>query len=162
MKNSKSEAWIKAIPPATGHGSGNLQKRLWRLVSDFVRIRDFYLYKGACVATGRVIGHWNMGDAGHFRPYSICRGMFKFDERNIFLQSKRSNGFGEYDDWIAFEDEVVRRTSYTKAALDKINLGYELKINDTLVKEKMRDILKKMKDLPELPEYYNRVISLSP
>ena len=92
--------WIKAVPQSPSHGSGTLQKRLWRLTSDFTRIRDWYKYNGRCVATGKRIERWQDGDAGHFRPYSICRGIFKFDERNIFLQSKRSNGFGEYDDWI--------------------------------------------------------------
>ena len=154
-----STAWIRAIPISQGHGSGILQKKLWRLVSDLVRIRDWYEYK-VCVATGKKIEHWTLGDAGHFRPYSICRGIFKFDERNIFLQSKRSNGFGEYDDWIAFEDEVVRRTSYDKAGMDRLNLAHELKLNDSMVIEKMRDILSKMKDLPEKPEYYARVLLL--
>lgn len=153
--------WIKAIKLSGGeHGSGILQKKLWRLVSDFVRIRDWYAYNGQCVATGRKIGHWREGHAGHFRPYSICRGIFKFDERNIFLQSAKSNNWGGYDDWIAFEDEVVRRTSYDKAGMDRLNLAHELKLNDTMVIEKMRDIIEEMAELKERPEYYERVVSL--
>lgn len=66
LRGSKlaSKAWIKAIPPSTSHGTGTLQKRLWRLVSDFVRIRDWYKY-GTCVATGVKIENWRSGDAGH-------------------------------------------------------------------------------------------------
>src|SRR6185503_4390177 len=36
-------AWVKAIPMGK-HGSGHLQKRLWRLKSDFVRIRDWIAF----------------------------------------------------------------------------------------------------------------------
>ena len=88
--------------------------------------------------------------------------MFKFDERNIFLQSKRSNGFGGYDDWIAFEDEVVHRTSHNKESMDRLNLANGIKITNTMVIEKMKDILEEMKDLPEWPEYYSRVLLLLP
>lgn len=151
--------WVKAIPEGS-HGSGTLQKRLWRLVSDYCRVRDWYKYNGRCVATGKRIERWQDGDAGHFRPYSICRGIFKFDERNIFLQSKKSNGFGEYDDWIAFEAEVMRRIVHDKAGMDRLNLATELKLNDSMVIEKMKDILLKMKELPEQPEYYLRVMKL--
>ena len=118
----KDEKWIKAIPQSQNHGSGILQKKLWRLVSDYCRIRDWYAYEGKCVATGAKIGHWRLGQAGHFRPYSTCRGMFKFDERNIFLQSPRSNSWGGYDDWINFEYNVICRTGNDRKMLDKINL----------------------------------------
>ena len=158
LKASQAK-WIKAVPSTGTHGSGTLQKRLWRLVSDFVRIRDWHKYK-TCVATGKIIERWQDGQAGHFRPYSICRGIFKFDERNIFLQNAKSNRWGGYDDWIAFEDEVVRRTSYDKDGMDRLNLAYELKINDSMVIEKMRDIIQKMGELKEQPEYYARVLLL--
>lgn len=156
----KLEKWMKAVPESKSHGSGSLQKRLWQLTSDFVRIRDWYAYKGLCIATNRRIMRWKDGDAGHFRPYSVCRGMFKFDERNVFLQSKRSNGFGEYDDWINFEANIFLRTRQDKASLDKLNLTFELKVNDFLVIEKMKDILGKMEQLQEKPEYYERVVTL--
>jgi hypothetical protein len=161
-KRSKNgtQAWIRAIPISQNHGSGILQKKLWRLVSDYVRIRDWYEY-GTCVATGKRIEHWKDGQAGHFRPYSICRGIFKFDERNIFLQSARSNSWGGYDDWIVFEAEVTRRTGEDKDSMDRLNLAHELKLNDSMVIEKIRDILDLMEDLPEKPDYYARVRALS-
>lgn len=150
---------VKAIPEGS-HGSGTLHKRLWRLVSDYVRIRDWYKYR-TCVATGVPIARWQDGDAGHFRPWTVCNGMFKFDERNIFLQSKRSNGFGEYDDWINFEAEVIRRTGMGKEELDNLNLTFQgTTINDSKVIQKMLEIIGKMAELPEKPEYYYRVTSL--
>ena len=92
---TKTPKWVLAIPKGS-HGSGDLQKRLWRVVSDYVRIRDWTVY-GRCVATGRVISHWKDGDAGHFKAYSKCNGIFKFNPINIHLQSKSSNGFGDFD-----------------------------------------------------------------
>lgn len=153
-------AWIKAIPYSkTNHGAGVLQKRLWTLTSHFVRIGDWHKYK-VCVATGKKIEHWSDGQAGHFRPYSTCRGIFKFDTRNIFLQSASSNGWGGYDDWIAFENEVIRRTGMDRKAIDKANLEHELKLNDSMVIEKMKEMLEAIKYLPEQPAYFERAYRL--
>ena len=50
-KKSRSlPTWLKAIPESKAHGAGTYQKRLWRLTSDYVRIRDWYEY-GVCAAT---------------------------------------------------------------------------------------------------------------
>jgi hypothetical protein len=150
---------VKAIPEGS-HGSGTLQKRLWRLVSDLVRIGDWYKYGKRCVATGRIIARWQDGDAGHFRSYSKCNGMMKFDERNVFLQSKRSNGFGDKDDWDAFEEKVIFR-GHDPEAFKKENIAHSMEqITISKIEEKMHDILGKMADLPEKPEYYARVLEL--
>ncbi len=101
-------AWIKAIPEGL-HGSGTLQKRLWRLASDTARIRDWYKYDGRCVATGVMIPHWKQGDAGHWKSFSVCRGLFKFDTANIHLQSKASNGWGGQEIGHSFGEELKRR-----------------------------------------------------
>lgn len=154
----KEEAWIKAIPISQAHGSGNLQKKLWRLVSDFVRIRDWHKY-GYCVATNQRIDHWKEGQAGHYKSYSVCRGMFKFDEENIHMQSAASNGWGGMDIGYSFGEELKRR-GYDLDALTRKNNTTELKVNDTLVREKMEDIIRKMADLPEQPDYYPRVLEL--
>lgn len=160
-KGSKltDKAWLRAIPPNPSHGSGTTQKRLWRLTSDFVRIRDGYEYK-RCVATGKQIEHWTQGQAGHFLPYSRCRGMFKFDTRNIFLQSPSSNSWGGYDDWIAFEKEVKRRTGMDKAAIEKVNLEHDVRLNDSMVVEKIKEMLLAIKYLPEQPAYFERAYRL--
>lgn len=152
-------SWVKAIPPGA-HGSGTLQKRLWRLVSDWVRIHDWHKYHGKCVATGRHIESWQDGDAGHFRAYTKCNGMMKFDERNIFLQSKRSNGFGDKEDWDAFEQEIIRR-GYDPEEFKRENIKHSMEqITISKIEGKMIEIIDRMKDLPEKPKYYDRVVSL--
>lgn len=152
--------WIKAIPESPSHGTGTLQKRLWRLVSDYVRIRDWYVYRGKCVATGRFIPHWNQSNAGHFKPYSKCNGLFKFDPRNVFMQYSQSNIMGSYEDWIAFEAEITRRTGMTRHDIDSINSQFSLKFTNQDIVVRMGTILELMGDLPEQPVYYNRVAEL--
>lgn len=153
------QKWIKAIPFQQGnHGSGILQKKLWTLVSSFVRIRDFYDY-GTYVDNGEPIKHWRASDAGHFIAYSVCRGMYKFCENNIHAQSPRSNSWGSMEVGHAYAEELGNR-GYLIENLRAENRDTPLKVNDTLVVEKMRDILQKMDALPEKPDYYDRVTSL--
>ena len=160
-KKKGMPAWIKAIPESQAHGSGTYQKRLWRLVSDFVRIRDFHSFQGRCVATGAKIGHWRDGNAGHYKSYSVCNGMFKFDESNIHLQSAQSNAWGGMDIGHNFAEELNRRNKDSVWGIECDNRLYQnTNITTTMVIEKMRDILSKMKDLPEKPEYYARVLLL--
>lgn len=157
----KIPRWVKAIPESQAHGSGTLQKRLWRLVSDFVRIRDWYRYDGRCVATGRYIAHWTLGDAGHFISWSKCNGMFKFDRSNIHLQSKSSNGWGDRDDWKAFEKELVRRVNPDIVeALERVNRSSDIKIPTSYLIVEMQEVLREMEFLPEQPDYYARVLTL--
>lgn len=151
--------WVKAIPPSQSHGSGDLQKRLWRLTSDYVRIRDWYAYKGLCVATGAYIPHWTQGNAGHFKAYSKCNGLFKFDEQNIHLQSAGSNAWGDYDHWKAFEAEL-RRRGYAVDNFDLINRSHSLKFTNEDIINQMKWILSEMKGLKEQPDYYLRASTL--
>lgn len=156
-KKVKLPTWIKAIPKGS-HGSGDLQKRLWTLVSHYCRIRDWYQYR-VCVATGVTIPHWSEGDAGHFISYSICNGMFKFDIWNVHLQSKSSNGWGGQQTGHDFGEELKRR--YGDAFLDELkaenraHVGEKLS-NDLIINE-MEEIIELFKSLPETPEYIKRV-----
>lgn len=158
----KIPKWVSSIPHnPKSHGTGNLQKKLWKLVSDYTRIRDWYQYGGRCVATGKYIEHWSMGDPGHYLSYSICNGMFKFDIWNVHLQSKSSNGWGGMADGHAFGEELKRR--YGDDFLEELKLENRNHVNEKvenfLVVQEMLDILELMKSLPEQPEYFEKVIS---
>lgn len=152
-------SWVKAIPESQAHGSGTLQKRLWRLTSDYVRIRDWYKY-GVCVATGKRINHWTEGQAGHFKAYSKCNGIYKFDRRNIHLQAAQSNSWGDYEDWKLFEAEIYRRGVNLDEFITENNLNLGTKLDNLDVIAEMRIILREMDSLPEKPSYYKRVMSL--
>lgn len=157
----KTPKWVSAIPQAPGHGSGILQKKLWRLCSDAVRIRDWHQYK-KCVATGDYIAEWRDSDAGHWRPYSTCNGLFKFDIWNIHMQSKKSNAWGGMKDGYYFGEELKRR--YGETFLDELeqeNRNHTSeKLSTELIIQEMTDILDFMSTLPEQPDYYARVMKL--
>lgn len=163
-KPSTFAPWIKAIPESQSHGSGSLQKRLWRLTSDYVRIRDWHKY-GICVATGRKVASWREGQAGHFISYSKCNGLFKFHPLNIHLQSARSNSWGDRDDWKQYEITLGLRYQSDFPGiveyLEMLNKKSSLKFTNEEIFEQMKYILKAMRNLPEQPEYYARVISLT-
>lgn len=154
--------WVKAIPESTAHGSGTYQKRLWRLVSDYVRIRDWERFGGLCVATGVKLDHWKDGQAGHLKSYAVCNGLFKFDPVNIHLQSASSNGWGGMQAGHSFGEELKKR--YGKNILDYINSEnlkhLSEKLDDHTVIGFMADILIRFEELDEKPDYYARVINL--
>lgn len=159
-KSPTLEAWIKAIPESQAHGSGTLQKRLWKLKSDFVRIRDWTAFDGYTV-DGKKLEHWSHGQAGHLKPYSNCNGMFKFSEINIHLQSEASNKWGNRDTWKAYEAELVRRYSQEFVdAIETSNRDCSLKFTNEQVINEMKRTLKMLGMCKEQPAYYPRVIML--
>ena len=153
--------WVKSIPESSAHGSGTYQKRLWKLTSDYVRIRDFYKY-GCCVATQERFDEWKSPNvqAGHLKNYSTCNGLYKFDVRNIHAQSSRSNRFPTYDDHINFRKEVERRGYDWDLFEKENNANNGCRLYDSEVIEQMKVVLNMMKDLPEQPEYYERAVML--
>jgi hypothetical protein len=156
---TKVPKWVLSIPKGS-HGSGDLQKRLWRVVSDFVRIRDWTKY-GSCVATGTRIEHWKDGDAGHFVPYSKCNGLFKFNPMNIHLQSKSSNGWGGFDQGAKYAATLTQR--YGPSAVELIeteNRVTPLKFTTAEILDMMGDYLNLMGHFGEQPAYYQRAREL--
>lgn len=152
-------SWLKAIPESQAHGSGTCQKRLWRVVSDYVRIRDWHAHK-VCVATGTRINHWTEGQAGHLKPYSNCNALYKFDVRNIHMQSASSNKWGNRDTWKEYE-KVVRARGYDIDAFERENRkATGASLRDSEVIEQIKRVLKKMERLPEQPTYYKRATML--
>jgi len=153
------EPWIKAIPESQAHGSGTFQKRLWKLTSDYVRIRDFYTYK-VCAATGKTFEHWKDSHAGHLKPYSTCNALFKFDVRNIHMQHGNSNKWGNFDTFRDFE-KVVRNRGYDFDKFERENQKAQgSRLYDSDVVEQMKKVLKLMAKLPEQPDYHERVSNL--
>lgn len=152
-------AWLRAIPESQGHGSGTYQKRLWRLVSDYVRIRDFNNY--GYTVDGKKMHNWRDAQGGHFLEYSICRGMFKFFLGNIFAESAQSNSFKNTLVRDKIEEELRRRYGQDiKQHLKKMNQISSLDFSNTEVIQQMKFILSLMQDYPEKPDYYERVVNL--
>lgn len=167
--------WIAAIPLGGGHGTGQYEKRLWRLTTDYVRIRDWHKYGGRCVATGRYISSWKAGSAGHFIRWSVCNASFKFHPMNIHLQSIESNsgiGYSDYDEdeWgtsdhqtlIAFERTLRQR--YGKNIIEHIKhanrqcQGHKFGTYECM--QAIDAMLTLMYELPEKPLYFKHVVKL--
>lgn len=152
-------SWLKAIPESQSHGAGTYQKRLWRVTSDYVRIRDWYKYK-VCAATGIRFDHWKESHAGHLKPYSNCNALYKFDVRNIHMQHGNSNKWGNFDTFKDFE-KVVRNRGYDFDAFERENRkAIGSRLYDSDVEEQIKKTLRLMKKLPEQPSYFDRAYSL--
>lgn len=152
--------WQKSIPEGS-HGTGTFQKRLWKVVSDFVRIRDFYEFK-TCISCPKFIPEWKVADwqAGHYNPYSVCRGYSKFHLDNIFGQCSYCNrGFNGAPAGARFKENIIKR--YGKKRMDWLGTFQAMpleKMDDYIVSKKIKEIIIKMAELPEQPDYYERVI----
>lgn len=84
-KQTKKEAWLLyGIEYPGWERYTNLRKSVyWYLLSNYVRKRDFNMFKGECVSCGKRVTTWNKFHAGHF--ISVSRGGFGllFDKRNV-------------------------------------------------------------------------------
>lgn len=163
LKKIKAELpkWLKAIPESASHGSGTYEQRLWRLTSDFVRIRDWYKYNKRTV-DGKWLENWDEGQAGHYISYSKCKNLFKFDPINIHMQSAKSNMLSSASDGYIFGEELKRR--YGQKILEKINkenLAHADQFyTDKNVEELIKLRLKEFKTLEEIPMYVIRASEL--
>lgn len=109
VRSQKVPDWFSQLPwKSSDHGSNANQRRLWRLVSEYVRQRDFELY-GYCAACKTPFTCWQEGQAGHFKAWSRCSGMFKYNEKNLALICAGCNRFGDGVTNANFAVEMQRR-----------------------------------------------------
>lgn len=156
----KLPKWLNKIPQGT-HGSGIAQKKLWRVCSDYVRIKDFYQF-GTCISCGKRFTHWRDGQCCHFRAYSVCRGYSKWETNNLFLGCSACNT--AYDSNLVgkrFAEGIVER--YGKQRLEQLenmtNRPIE-KLEDSVIVEMTKDLIILMADLPEQPDYWKQAYDL--
>jgi hypothetical protein len=109
--------WFKSLPQGS-HGATPSQKKAWKVVSDFVRQRDWEKYK-RCVSCGTYLESWQKGQAGHYRAWSLCNGIFKYDLRNVALQCAACNYHSDGKIGHTFAEELKRR--YGDNILDELN-----------------------------------------
>lgn len=153
-------AWLRCVPEGL-HGSGSLEKRLWRLTSDFCRIRDWHKWEGKCVATGKYLESWNHGQGGHFKSWPKCNNMYKFDPRNIHLQGAQSNSWGDKDDWKYFEEELTRRYGIEHVRnIEVQNANNPPKRTKEMVMTYIEARIEDITALPQKPPYWNRLMKL--
>lgn len=156
---AENNHWIKHIPPGS-HGSTPLQKRLWRLVTDYVRIKDFLRY-GDCISCGHKFTSWQEAQGGHYRAYSKCKGMRKFDDLNVFAQCQFCNSRmndDKFEGGRRFAENIVAR--YGEITLMKINTftqGEPQKVEIPEIIIYMKQLINRMRELELLPDYFEKV-----
>lgn len=150
--------WIKPIPQGS-HGSTKEQKKLWKLVSDYIRIRDFTTY-GTCISCNQNFDSWKEAQAGHYRPYSKCKGINKFKFQNCFAQCALCNSRMNEDKFEGgriFAENIIRRhgklwfetiQTFTEGEIKKVELPEILK--------EMRFVIGLMDGLIFKPSYYQK------
>lgn len=104
----KVPKWFSRLPPGS-HGSTPSQKKAWKVVSDYVRERDFIKYGGKCVSCFRRLDRWQDGQAAHFKPWSTSNGLFKYELLNIHLSCPICNYGSGADVGFAYGEELKRR-----------------------------------------------------
>jgi hypothetical protein len=99
--------WFRSLPPGS-HGFTPSQKKAWKVVSDYVRQRDWEKYK-RCVSCGTYLESWQKGQAGHYRAWGSSNGLFKYNLKNIALQCASCNQISDGKIGHAFGEELKRR-----------------------------------------------------
>lgn len=148
--------WINKIPYGS-HGSTPLQKRYWKLTTDYRRIYEFLRF-GRCISCNVLFKTWQEAQGGHYRPYSKCKGIKKFCEDNVFAQCAYCNSRMNEDKFEGgrlFAENIVKR--YGKDHLDRINTytqGEPQKIEIPEIIENMKTMIRLTKELEIQPDYY--------
>lgn len=154
----KPPAWFMVIPPGS-HGSNPIQKRLWKLTSDFVRIRDWETW-GTCVSSGKRIEHWKDGDCGHWKPWAVCNAYFKFHTINLSLQGKNDNRGNGGEVGYKFAEEMKRR--YGDNILEVIeeeNQAHQgQKFDNVKLVMMAHSLVVAMSKLSDKPDYYGEMM----
>ncbi len=155
----QANPWLGKIPLGS-HGSGAIQKKYWKVTSDFVRIRDASEFAGRCISCGKRMD-WQDLQAGHCKSWASCRGYSKWDMLNIFGQCSYCNHNADALVGKNFTEEIKKR--YGKERLDYIeNLSKypSEKLEDFEIVDMMKTRLREMADLPIQPDYYYKVKDL--
>ena len=137
--------WFRSIPLGS-HGNSPTQKRYWKVISDFVRQRDFEKYKGRCVSCDHRFESYKEAQGGHFLPWGACNSYFKFDISNVHAQCSTCNyelKKSHAEVGHAFGEELKRR--YGEKHLDWIekenNKWRGVKLEDHIMVERVEKLL---------------------
>jgi len=154
----KPPAWFMAIPTGS-HGSSPVQKRLWKLTSDFVRIYDFEMY-GVCASCGKIIGDWKDGDAGHYKAWAVCNNYFKFNRINLAYQCSNCNRLSDGVVGTNFGETLKKRRGQN--ILQEIELRNNAlhggKFDNVVLVQMAQDLLVTFSETFIKPDYYEKVI----
>lgn len=151
--------WVKKIPLG-GHGYTPLQKKLWKLTTDYVRIRDYVTW-GTCPSCEKPFTSWYEAQGGHYRSFTQCKGYTKYSHKNVFAQcafcNSRMND-DKFEGGRIFANNIVKR--YGQSRLDEINTytqGSPVKVEIPIILDMMKEVVYLMKDLPIKTDYFYKL-----
>lgn len=97
-----------------------LKGKLWKIFSDYIRLRDFKRYNGICISCGKCV-LYSQFQAGHFAPAGNCGFALLFDEMNVNGECSYCNGF-DSGHLIGYKNNLIER--YGKKAVLKLEERY--------------------------------------
>jgi hypothetical protein len=158
-KRQTVRKWYTCIPEGS-HGSTTIQKRFWKITSDYVRIRDFYKYKGKCVSCRTVFYSWQEGQACHWKRWTSCNSYMKFYLDNLALGCATCNKFGDQETGYNFTVEMKNRygENFADTIEAKNKLAHGGKLEDYIILDMMIALLNNFTKLDEMPDYVEKAL----
>lgn len=152
--------WIGGIPQGS-HGSTSIQKKTWKVISDFVRIKDYYNYGGICPGcmTFKFYSYKDM-QAGHWKSWGASNSYAKYEMRNLcgICANCNNNENGQIGFNIGME-LIARYGEDNPEYIDEQNNYHRgKKMEDIVLVGIIEMLINRMKDLPEKPDWYNKVV----
>lgn len=152
--------WIGCIPQGS-HGSTILQKKLWKVVSDFVRIQHFYLHGAICFGClEHKILHWKDGQAGHWKSWGYSNSYAKYEIRNLLMICANCNNNEDGLIGHRIGQQLIKMYGKNNEAyiVEQNNIYRGKKMEEVVLVGMIELFIDKMRDLPEQPDYYKKVI----
>ncbi len=148
--------WLGCIPQGS-HGSTIIQRKYWKVTSDYVRQKDFEKYKGECIACGMRKPIERI-QAGHYKSWAACRGYSKWDTLNIFGQCDYCNtGFNSNEVGVKFKDGIIRRYGQERMDyIERLSSYPTEKLEDHEIVDKIKNVLYLMNELKTKPAYHEK------
>lgn len=85
-----------------------IKGKAWRILSEYVRMRDFIKY-GTCISSGIRIANWKYVDPGHYFTMGGHGASIGFHDMNIHAQAKDDNAWGGMEAGARYKDGLIKR-----------------------------------------------------
>lgn len=160
-KGWQKPSWLGVIPMGS-HGSTPVQKKCWKIVSDFVRIKDYHTYGGYCPGCRQFrFQSYKDGHCGHWKSWGASSGYAKYEIRNLLLICPNCNNNENGQIGFNIGSELIMRYGPDNPEyIDMMNLTYHgKKMEDMILVGMIELLMAKMKDLPEKPDYWDKLIT---
>lgn len=155
----KPPAWFMVIPTGS-HGSNPVQKRLWKLTSDYVRIFDAENH-GVCVSCDNKIDSWKDGDCGHYKGWTSCNVYFKFARINLSWQCSYCNRLSDGSVGFRFSQTLKKRHGdHVLSQIETDNKTFHGgKFENIILVEMAKELVEEFKkNTSQKPDYFESVL----